>query len=85
MRINYPQSLDRETTVTARTPEAPADWLSPQQLADWLGLPIKSVYRWNLHRTGPQPTRIGKHIRYSRKAIESWLAAREQDVEPPAA
>ena len=56
----------------------PADWLSPQQLADWFGVSVKSVYRWNQHNTGPRPTRIGKHVRYSRQAIATWLVEQGQ-------
>jgi predicted DNA-binding transcriptional regulator AlpA len=26
---------------------------------------VTSVYRWNASGTGPRPTKIGKHIRYS--------------------
>jgi predicted DNA-binding transcriptional regulator AlpA len=55
-------------------PAAPADWLSPAQLADWLGVPVRSVYVWNQLGTGPRPTKIGKHVRYSRQAVASWLA-----------
>jgi predicted DNA-binding transcriptional regulator AlpA len=55
----------------------PGDWLSPQQLADWLDIPLKSIYRWNEHGTGPAPTRLGRHIRYSRQAILNFLAAQE--------
>ncbi len=63
----YPPALPDRLAV-------PRDWLSPQELADWLGVPVKSVYRWNQHNTGPRPTRIGKHVRYSRQAIAAWVA-----------
>ncbi len=56
-------------------PAVPADWMSPQQLADWLGVPVRSVYAWNQRSTGPRPTRWGKHVRYSRAAILEYLAA----------
>lgn len=58
----------------------PRDWMSPQDLADWLGVPVKSVYVWNQTRTGPQGTRVGKHVRYSRQNIAAWLAAQEFDL-----
>lgn len=55
----------------------PRDWMSPQELADWLGVPVKSVYVWNQARTGPRGTKIGKHVRYSRQSVAAWLAAQE--------
>ena len=57
----------------------PRDWMSPQDLANWLGVPVKSVYVWNSTRTGPQSTKIGKHVRYSRQSVAAWLAAQESD------
>lgn len=55
----------------------PRDWLSPQELADWLGIPVKTIYTWNAHSTGPRPTKIGKHCRYARQSVAAWLAAQE--------
>jgi predicted DNA-binding transcriptional regulator AlpA len=62
--------------------ELPA-WTSPQQLADWFDVPVKSVYRWNASGTGPRPTKIGKHIRYSRQSVADFLASREQNSTEP--
>jgi hypothetical protein len=28
--------------------------------------------------TGPAATKVGKHVRYSRKAVDQWLAARTE-------
>ncbi len=55
----------------------PRDWMSPQDLADWLDVPVKTIYVWNSSRTGPRATKVGKHIRYSRQSIASWLATQE--------
>jgi len=57
----------------------PRDWMSPQDLADWLGVPVKSIYVWRQTGRGPRGTRVGKHIRFSRQAIADWLA--QQDSE----
>jgi excisionase family DNA binding protein len=56
------------TTVKA------AEWISPEQLAAELGIPIKTVYQWRYLRTGPRGHRIGRHVRYRRRDIEAWLA-----------
>ena len=56
-------------------------WLSPEDLAVELGVPLKSVYVWNHKGTGPAVTKLGRHVRYSRKAVDEWLAGRtEQPV-----
>ena len=51
-------------------------WLSPEDLAAELGVPLRSVYVWNYKGEGPAGAKIGRHVRYSRKAVDEWLAAR---------
>ena len=44
-------------------------------------MPLKTVYVWNHKGTGPAVTKLGRHVRYSRKAVDEWLAGRtEQPV-----
>ena len=58
------------TTVKA------AEWISPEQLAAELDIPVKTLYQWRYRGTGPRADRIGKHVRYRRRDIEAWLATR---------
>ncbi|MDP8928170.1 MAG: helix-turn-helix domain-containing protein [Actinomycetota bacterium] len=50
--------------------------LSPQQLADYLGVPVATVYRWRYEGTGPRGIKVGKHVRYRRRDVEAWLDTR---------
>jgi excisionase family DNA binding protein len=53
----------------ADTAVVPGDALySPQQLADYLGVPLATVYRWRYEGTGPRGIKVGKHVRYRRRA-----------------
>jgi len=47
--------------------------LSPEDLAEYLGVPLATVYRWRARRTGPPGLRVGKHVRYRREVVERWL------------
>ncbi len=81
---NHPFAIreqEKRLPPTAKCPEplppavaVPQDWMSPQGLADWIGVPVKSVYVWNSTGTGPKATRFGKHVRCSRQSIAAWLA-----------
>jgi excisionase family DNA binding protein len=51
-------------------------WLKPEDLAAELDIPLSSVYQWNHKRTGPPATKIGRHIRYRRDAVDKWLTDR---------
>jgi predicted DNA-binding transcriptional regulator AlpA len=46
---------------------------SSQELADFLGLPIQTIYQWRKRNYGPPGRRMGKHIRYRRSEVERWI------------
>ncbi|MGH9185221.1 MAG: helix-turn-helix domain-containing protein [Acidimicrobiales bacterium] len=50
------------------------EWLTPQQLADELHIPLATLYQWRYRDEGPVGHRIGRHVRYRRSDIERWLA-----------
>ena len=50
--------------------------LSPQQLAEYLGVPLATVYRWRCEGTGPRGIKVGKHVRYRQRDVEAWLDTR---------
>lgn len=47
--------------------------LEPQEVAEILGVPISTLYRWKYARKGPQAIRVGKHLRYRREDVQRWL------------
>lgn len=47
--------------------------VSPQQLAEYLGIPLKSVRNWRTTGSGPRGIRVGKHVRYRWSDVEAWL------------
>lgn len=53
--------------------------LSAQELADYLEVPVKTIYTWRHRNTGPRGFRIGKHLRYRWGDIEAWLDARIEE------
>lgn len=44
-------------------------------LAEYLGVPVATVYRWNYRGTGPRPRKIGKHVRYRDEDVAAWIAS----------
>ncbi len=52
-------------------------WLTTEQVADLLVLPIQTLYFWRA--TGadcPPAHRVGKHLRWRRSDVEQWLSKR---------
>lgn len=63
---------------------SPGPLLSPQQLADHLGIAVQTVYEWQKARSrtqGPPRFRVGGRVRYRLSEVEAWL---EQQREPAA-
>lgn len=58
--------------------------MSPQELADMLGLPLAAIYNFNYRGTGPRRISVGRHVRYRRSEVESWLDAQYVDRQPAA-
>ncbi len=48
---------------------------SPTDLADFLGVPLKTIYSWRARNIGPPAYRVGRHLRYDPVEVKSWLAA----------
>ncbi|SFS94530.1 helix-turn-helix domain-containing protein [Saccharopolyspora flava] len=44
-----------------------------QDVADYLGVPIKTVYDWRAKGYGPMGRRVGKHVRYKPDDVERWF------------
>jgi len=47
-------------------------YLSPKDLAEYLGISLRTVYLWTSLRQIPF-YRLGRLVRYSQKEIESWM------------
>ena len=54
--------------------------LTVQQLADYLGVPVTTLYQWRHRREGPSGFRVGRHLRYRRRDVEEWIECQLQDV-----
>jgi excisionase family DNA binding protein len=67
------ESSTREAPTQGLIP--PGEWLSPQELADWLHFSLSTVYR--MVERGELPFfRVSKSLRFCRKDIENYLATR---------
>ncbi len=54
--------------------------LSAREVAEWLGVPVGTIYAWRYRSTGPASYKVGRHVRFRRDDIESWLE--DQRCEP---
>lgn len=54
----------------------PDRYLTPEDIASLLSVPLETVYQWRKKRTGPPGFRVGKHLRYDPAAVHRWIAER---------
>ena len=56
---------------------ASSAWVSTEELALELDLPITTLYAWRMRRVGPKAVKLGRHLRYRRADVDAWVD--EQD------
>src|SRR5699024_144648 len=64
----HTQGMDNQRNIRALEP-----MLTSEELAEYLQVPIKTIYEWRTNRTGPAAYRLGKYTRYRSSDIEAWL------------
>lgn len=47
--------------------------MDPRATAEYLAVPVNTLYAWRYRGVGPPAIRVGKHIRYRRADVEKWL------------
>ena len=61
-----------------------AEWMSPDQFAKWLDVPVRTVYAWMHEGTAPRSYKVGRHRRFRRSDVERWLSDRVDTPQPAA-
>ena len=54
--------------------------LSPDELSEYLGIPVQTIYQWRHRGLGPRGHRIGRHVRFRWADVQEWLATRADDA-----
>ena len=54
--------------------------MTAHELAEFLKVPIATIYGWHHRQVGPPAAKVGRHLRYRREAVEQWI--REQEKAP---
>jgi excisionase family DNA binding protein len=48
--------------------------LSAQELADYLDVPLKTIYAWRYRGQGPRGFRVGRHVRFRLSDVQHWVS-----------
>jgi excisionase family DNA binding protein len=47
--------------------------LSPREVAEYVNVPLATLYGWQSKGTGPKFFKVGKHVRYRQAQVDKWL------------
>ena len=50
-----------------------AKLMTAEEAADYLRVPIRTLYDWRLKKAGPPALRVGKYLRFRQESIDYWL------------
>jgi predicted DNA-binding transcriptional regulator AlpA len=49
---------------------------SVEDVSDYLGVPVKTLYQWKWRGEGPPVRKIGRHLRYDPAKVRDWFDSR---------
>ncbi len=52
--------------------------LSMEDLADYLGVPVTTIYDWRVDGKGPCGVRVGRHVKFTVSDVLAWIAAQTE-------
>lgn len=47
--------------------------LSAEEVSEFLGIPVNTLYQWRHKGTGPTAFRVGRFLRYDPIDVREWL------------
>lgn len=50
----------------------PLKLLSIQEAAEFLGVPVQTLYAWRTTGKGPPVAKVGRHLRYRPETLARW-------------
>ena len=54
--------------------------ISIDELSEYLGVPVKTIYDWRLTGHGPCAIRVGRHLKYAVADVRDWLVHQRESV-----
>jgi excisionase family DNA binding protein len=58
------------------------DLLSVSELAEYLGVPLSTIYLWRVRGEGPPGFKVGKQVRYRVADVANWLDTKRGEEAP---
>lgn len=53
---------------------------TPEEVAEYLVVSVKTIYDWRLKRIGPKAYKVGNHLRYRWAEVDKWVDEQSEDA-----
>ena len=53
---------------------------STKDVAEYLGVPVSTIYQWRSKRYGPTGRRIGRYVKYVPEEVRSWASNQPEEL-----
>lgn len=50
------------------------------EVAEYLVVPVATLYQWRYRGYGPRGRRVGRYVRYDPSEVRAWFAAQDDGV-----
>lgn len=58
--------------------DTPGRLWSIQEVSEYLGVPVGTIYQWRVRSEGPPAMRLGKHLRFDPESVARWAHELEE-------
>lgn len=52
--------------------------LSIEEVAEYLGVAVTTIYDWRVEGKGPRAVRVGRHLRFTHADLAAWVEAHRE-------
>lgn len=53
--------------------------MTTEQVAEYLTVPVSTLYQWRHRGLGPRAARVGRHLRYRHSDVDRWVEQHMSD------
>ena len=72
-RCAHLRSMESSARPYTRSVAGLEPMLSIEELAEYLGKPVRTIYDWRLSGRGPRAVHVGRSLRYRVCDVQAWL------------
>lgn len=54
-------------------------YMTTEQVAEYLTVPVNTLYQWRHRGSGPRAARLGRHLRWKQSDVDRWVELRTDD------